>query len=55
MRYNERVQEYNTSRRQFPANLTAKMFGFKEYPFFEAPPEAKQVPEGQLQASRREP
>jgi LemA protein len=44
MRYNERVQEYNTSRRQFPANLTAKMFGFKEYPFFQAPTEAKQVP-----------
>jgi len=44
MRYNERVQEYNTARRQFPANLTAKMFGFKEYPFFQAPPEAKQVP-----------
>jgi LemA protein len=44
MRYNEKVQEYNTARRQFPANLTAKMFGFKEYPFFQAPPEAKQVP-----------
>ncbi len=44
MRYNERVQQYNTSRRQFPANLTAKMFGFKEYPFFEAPAEARQVP-----------
>ena len=44
MRYNEAVQEYNTSRRQFPANMTAKMFGFKEYPFFQAPPEAKQVP-----------
>src|SRR5881409_3797087 len=44
MRYNERVQEYNTSRRRFPANLTASMFGFKEYPFFQAPPEAKQVP-----------
>jgi LemA protein len=44
MRYNEKVQEYNTSRRQFPANLTAKMFGFKEYPFFQAPPEAKTVP-----------
>src|SRR5262247_1124632 len=42
MRYNERVQEYNTSRRQFPANVTAKMFGFKdEYKLFEAPPEAK--------------
>jgi len=44
MRYNDRVQEYNTGRRQFPANLTAKIFGFKEYPFFTAPPEAKQVP-----------
>jgi LemA protein len=44
MRYNERVQEYNASRRQFPANLTAKLFGFKEYPYFQAPPDAKQVP-----------
>jgi LemA protein len=44
MRYNETVQAYNTSRRQFPGNLTAGMFGFKEYPLFEAPPEAKQVP-----------
>src|SRR5262245_19367709 len=44
MRYNERVQEYNTSRRQFPANVTAKVFGFKEYPFFQAPPDVKTVP-----------
>lgn len=44
MRYNEAVQKYNTDRRQFPANMTAKLFGFKEYPLFEAPPEAKQVP-----------
>jgi LemA protein len=44
MRYNERVQEYNTSRRQFPANMTAKMFGFKDYPFYQVPAEAKQVP-----------
>src|SRR5229473_2840553 len=45
MRYNEKVQQYNASRRQFPANLTAKMFGFnKEYPFFQAAPEAKQAP-----------
>ena len=44
MRYNERVQEYNTSRRQFPANLTAKVFSFKEYPFFQAPADAKGVP-----------
>ena len=44
MRYNEKVQEYDTSRRQLPANVTAKMFGFKEYPFFQAPPEAKTAP-----------
>src|SRR5690242_11238356 len=25
MRYNERIQEYNTSRRQFPGNITAKV------------------------------
>ena len=44
MRYNERIQEYNTTRRRFPSNVTAKMFGFKEYPYFEAPPGAQQVP-----------
>ena len=44
MRYNDRIQEYNTGRRQFPGNLTARLFGFKEYPFFQAPPEARQVP-----------
>src|SRR5215208_6419358 len=44
MRYNERVQEYNTQRRKFPSNMTAKMFGFKEYPYWEVPAEAKQAP-----------
>ena len=44
MRYNERVQEYNTTRRQFPSNVTASIFGFKEYPLFNAPPAAEQVP-----------
>jgi LemA protein len=44
MRYNEAVQAYNTSRRQFPANVTARVFGFKEYPFFEAPEAAREVP-----------
>ena len=44
MRYNERVQQYNTSRRQFPSNVTAGIFGFKEYPVFNAPPEAERVP-----------
>ena len=44
MRYNERVQEYNTLRRQFPSNITASLFGFREYPVFNAPPEAERVP-----------
>jgi LemA protein len=38
------VNEYNVTRRKFPSNVTAKMFGFKEYPYFEAPPEATKVP-----------
>jgi len=44
MRYNEKVQEYNTARRSFPANITAGIFGFKEYPLFQAPESAKGVP-----------
>src|SRR5215468_191829 len=44
MRYNERVQDYNTMRRRFPSNITASIFGFKEYPLFNAPPAAEQVP-----------
>ena len=44
MRYNERVQEYNTLRRQFPSNITASVFGFQEYPVFNAPPDAERVP-----------
>ena len=52
MRYNEKVQEYDTARRQFPGNVTARMFGFKEYPFFEAPPEAQAGAESELQPAR---
>ena len=29
---------------QFPSNVTAKVFGFKEYPYWEVPPEARQAP-----------
>ena len=44
-RYNEAVQEYNVSRRSFPSNITANLFGFKdEYPLYEAPAAAQQVP-----------
>jgi LemA protein len=43
-RYNDALQDYNTSRRKFPGNVTAKVFGFKEYPYFEAPPSAQAAP-----------
>jgi len=44
MRYNDRVRDYNTMRRQFPSNVTASIFKFKEYPYFEVPADAKAVP-----------
>jgi LemA protein len=43
-RYNAKIQEYNTTRRKFPSNITAGMFGFKEYPYFEAPKDSTGVP-----------
>jgi LemA protein len=44
MRYNELVRDYNAQRNRFPSNVTAKMFKFKEYPYWEVPVEARQVP-----------
>jgi LemA protein len=43
-RYNEAARNYNTLRRRFPSNVTAKMFGFQEYPYFEAPADAQKAP-----------
>lgn len=44
MRYNERVQEFNTLRRRFPSNITGAIFGFNEHPYFDAPAGAERVP-----------
>jgi len=43
-RYNENIQSYNTLRRRFPSNITASLFGFEEYPYFEAPEGAQAAP-----------
>jgi LemA protein len=43
-RYNDAARDYNTLRRSFPSNVTAKMFGFKEYKYYEAPPDAQKLP-----------
>ena len=42
--YNEAVQDYNTTRARFPTVISAKLFGFKEEPYFKAEEAATQVP-----------
>ncbi|HEY3027185.1 MAG TPA: LemA family protein [Pyrinomonadaceae bacterium] len=42
--YNDAVQDYNTTRGNFPTIISAKLFGFKEEPYFKAEEGAKQVP-----------
>jgi LemA protein len=42
--YNAGVQDYNTTRAQFPTVISAKLFGFKEEPYFKAEEGATQVP-----------
>jgi LemA protein len=44
MRYNEAVQRYNTRVKQLPTVIVAKLAGFAPRPYFEAPPEARNVP-----------
>ncbi|MEZ5345103.1 MAG: LemA family protein [Pyrinomonadaceae bacterium] len=43
--YNQAVTDYNTTRNQFPAVLTANLLGFKEEPFFRSDERGKQVPD----------
>jgi len=42
--YNAGVQDYNTTRARFPTVISAKLFGFKEEPYFKAEEGATQVP-----------
>jgi LemA protein len=42
--YNDAVQDYNTTRGNFPTVISAKLYGFKEEPYFKAQEAAQQVP-----------
>jgi LemA protein len=42
--YNDATQDYNTTRAQFPTVISAKLFGFKEEPYFKADEASKEVP-----------
>ena len=43
--YNDAVQDYNTTRARFPTVISAKLFGFKEEPYFRAEEGASQPPQ----------
>lgn len=42
--YNDSVMQLNTRIQSFPTVFLARMFGFKEEPFFESPEEERQAP-----------
>lgn len=42
--YNDIVLKYNNACQKFPSSIMARIFGFKEESFFEAPAEEKEVP-----------
>ena len=44
-KFNEAVQEYNTSTRTFPRVIVAKMFGFKEKEYFKAKEGSENAPD----------
>jgi len=43
--YNDSVQDYNTTRARFPTVISAKLFGFKEEPYFRAEEGAEKPPQ----------
>ncbi len=48
MRFNEAVQNYNTTAMRFPTVVWARMFGFQPKPFFRAAPGAEAPPKVQF-------
>lgn len=51
--YNSAAQDYNTSRGNFPMVIAAKVYGFKEEPYFKADPGATQAPKINADSLRR--
>src|SRR5918998_1757744 len=51
--YNTAVQDYNTARGNFPMVIAAKLYGFKEEPYFKAEEGARQAPRIDPNAMRR--
>jgi LemA protein len=51
--YNAATQDYNTTRSRFPTVISAKLFGFKEEPYFRAEERAQQAPQINANSLRR--
>ena len=51
--YNTAVQDYNTTRGSFPTVIAAKLYGFKEEPYFKAEDRAQQAPQINADSLRR--
>ncbi len=52
--YNDSVQDYNTTRARFPTVISAKLFGFKEEPYFKAQEGAAEVPKIDANSLRKD-
>jgi LemA protein len=53
--YNDSVQDYNTTRARFPTVIGAKLYGFKEEPYFKAEEGARAVPQINANSLRQNP
>jgi LemA protein len=53
-KFNEAVQMYNTETRSFPTLITAKLFGFKEKPYFKGKEGSDQAPEVEFDFKKKE-
>src|ERR1044072_8117082 len=51
--YNAAVKDYNTSRSSFPTVIGAKLYGFKEEPYFQAEAGARKAPKLDADSIRR--
>ena len=51
--YNAAVKDYNTSRSSFPTVIGAKLYGFKEEPYFQAEAGAREAPKLDADSIRR--
>jgi LemA protein len=52
--YNAAVKDYNTSRSQFPMVISAKMYGYKDEPYFQAEQGAREAPKINADSLRRD-